>query len=584
MTVKELASLFLMCLTLSLIHIRSQANENKLNVFHLDLKNYPTSSPVWPQNEVSISGIKYTGVFAEDDSKNVWYFNNNEVWSFSLLSREWTFFGKVEGIQTDWNIRFNSLLKKFYLWNKDGSIIQSWIPGDPEINMVYSSADSDIKPHHAAQIDPISGNIIVFGGREIGQDHGILSIFRLNDTSWKIITLASKNIYPSNRYYPASLFSTDNRSLHIFGGHAYEFGRQDISGSEIELSDYWVFDILSNSWSQKYLYGFTELSFYQKPRSTYFYRVPNGALNTKDKLAWYHYRGAKNELHRFMVYDLIADYGALLPLPITGLNKEPLIRHLSYDETNDEIIIFWSPWVSEFNTSIIRVSRIPVPNESVIRSLIQTVRDTEEKNNLSSFPNLRFLYSLGILLSLLLVSLAYFKIKKDRSLHRAEKEKENHKNTMVPWTIRLTDNPTILIHNIDLKDHLSTIEIQLIIWLSFKFYIGQKYQVTDRIEDMFFDKLPSLDYARKYRNKTISRINEQLSRLTKDYLNQSDWVKDRVLNEDKRKREYKLVLESVQIHLGFKQNEKGEALLLPEFTQKWAEDIRSDYVQYLAKS
>lgn len=77
--------------------------------------------------------------------------------------------------------------------------------------------------------------------------------------------------------------------------------------------------------------------------------------------------------------------------------------------------------------------------------------------------------------------------------------------------------------------------------------MGDPFQITDNIEQAFWHDSPNLDYVRKQRNTTIKRLNEQLTELFGKYEPEHAWVVDRASFTDKRKREYALDLNGIQV-------------------------------------
>jgi hypothetical protein len=553
----------------------SQGKEIKLDYRHLDFTVYPSSSPYLKVSENNPRRIRYSGIFAQDDSNRVWFFVDSEVWFFSLIHRTWTKYAEITGFDDDDHIHYNSVSSHFIIWNDNGSSVRTWKPGQLLTQSILNSEKPPIYMYHSGSIDNRTGNIIAMGGRGFGIDTGLIWTLNSSDAEWRLVPISSSNEPPPPRHSASTLFHASKNQLHLFAGASFKQGRRDVSETEIDRWDYWTYNFDESIWSQKIIFGLSEADYDQKASGTYRSRSLNGLFDPKNDLIWFHYKGMKDAVHSLIAFDLRSGYGIHLPVSLLDRFEKPILRHMSLDPITGELILFWSPWVSDQNQSLVRVSVTKLPDADMVRSMIATAltqwENTQSKNNV--WENMILILFLAVIP--IFGGSAVYLIFSKKGQHRKDKESVMLDSSII-WTIVLSSSPTIKINGKVLDDYFSKNELHLLCWMSWKFAKGNKFQLTDTIESFFFHEIDNLDYLRKQRNNTFKRINEQLNRLCSKYVQNREWISDRYLYEDRRKREYALQLEDITIEVEYDLDQLELELSYSTNNQQWLKDIRED--------
>lgn len=534
----------------------------------------PLSNPEPVTLYEQYASIHYSGIFTNDDQKRVWYFTRSEAWFFSLIDKTWTKYAEIKGIEAMDYVVYNPVAEQFIFWSSDGGSITIWSLNKKNLNLENYTSDQKLYRQHVGLVDPISGKVFAFGGREYGVDSGLLWALNTQDMEWEIVNIHSSSPQPPGRMYTSIVVSDSDRSVHLFGGIRYKEGRMDVSKTNVELWDYWKYDLDKSQWSPKKIFGLSDDNYHRKPGGTYRHRYINGLVDQKNDLIWFHFKGMRDVVHSLIVYDIRLEHGIHLPISMLGNEKKPILRHFSLDPTTNELIVFWTPWVSEQNQSVVNVSIAKLPDADNIRTRIQenSKRD-QEANEGHQGSLLPVLSSQGllILLSLGLASvIAYVYLRKIKSIFQLPPRKK------VP-DLRITLNTTaaIYINEISLDTDLTKKDLNVLAWLCIQYKNRKPYQSTDKIEAFFFSDLNNSDFARKQRNITLKRINEVLSKFYSGYLHRDAWIIMRDAAYDKRKKEYAIDLEGIDIHIDVHKNQDDKHNS-PLNTEAWMLDLLED--------
>lgn len=550
-------------------------NDTQLTFIHLNTDVNPISKPVQPTNVEGHSQMYYSGIITEDDAKRVWYFNESEAWFFSLVNKIWTKHSTLEGLSGKDYVVYNPQLNQFVFWSSDGSSISTWKIGESSLKNVTQTTDQKLLKNHTGFIDPISGQIYSLGGRGYGVDSGLM--WSLNEVKydWEMVSINSSHPPPSGRINPSTVVSGSDRKVHLFGGNSFRDGRLDLSKSDKELWDYWTYDFDQSIWSQKKIYGISSENYHTKPEGTYRNRRMNGLWDAKNELIWFHFKGRKNVTHSLVVFDIKSDHGINIPVSLLDHINKPIIRHMSLDPVTNDLVLFWSPWVSSENQSVLNVSTAKLPNADSIRSLMDEARLLDQKAErkevnriLPALPN----ESLLLLVIISFLSVFVYKSKWIRKKHTIQ----NPNRLPANLNIIVSERPRIYINDNALDQYLTKRELNLVTWLSCKYYAGLPFQLTDVIEEFFFSDFDNHDFSRKQRNIAFKNINEVLLKLLSDYSDRKEYIIVRNTKEDKRKREYAVDLDGVHIVINLLPSSSEENGVKRPDHETWIEDILKD--------
>lgn len=528
-------------------------------------------------------GSVYSGFFVQDSSNRVWFFNDSEIWFFPLNENTWKYYGRVEGITDDLNGEYDVKNDRFILWQKYGSAVMHWKPGSPEVVHVTKNESYKVLSGHNWFVNSTTANLYTFGGRGNGIDHGTMYYFNPQSESWRIVGIEVENTIPPPRKNANSIYLPSRNEFHVFSGLRLQSGRLDISGKQEFMYDYWIFDVNKSTWTNRSLYGIDstlikEIRF-NSLGGLFHERPVQGAVDDSSKLIWYLLRSDTPPNNSLLIYDIESGFGVKYPYPLLANVNQPIVRFLTVDQSSNELLVFWNPFTSLGISSTINVTAYTLPDPTKIRSYMKSMITNAESNTNNTITVYKVFASIAGLISLIGILLFHFKKRinsklsnSDRLVTHAQSPKEP--NPSVEYIVDLTEQPRIFVNSKALDHEFTPTELHLLIWLSWKASIGETFQITDTIEDLFFNDFPNLDYSRKHRNITIKRINEQLHRLFIDYLDREIWIIDRPVLGDKRKREYGLDLGNITISVRYA-NDK-ERLILPGLNYTWVDNIRKD--------
>jgi hypothetical protein len=534
----------------------------------------PFSKPEPISSNEQYASIHYSGIFISDDQKRVWYFNESEAWFFSLIDKTWTKYAEINGIEEKDYVVFNPLAEQFIFWSSDGGSISIWSPNKKDLNLENYTSDQKIFRQHVGFIDPNSGKIYAFGGRGYGVDSGLLWALNMQNMEWEIVNIRTSSQQPPGRIYASTIVSDSDRTFHLFGGISYKEGRSDISKTNIELWDYWMYDLDLSQWSPKKIFGLSDDSYHTKPGGTYRHRYIKGVVDQKNEMLWFHYKGMEDVFHSLIVYDIRLEHGIHLPISLFDNVNKPILRHFSLDPITNELIVFWTPWVSEQNQSVVNVSMTKLPDPNHIRSHIQEakVHDLKTLNrDQGSLIPVSMTQAFLLVLTLGFISVFAFMYMRKIKTDNNQQPKERVPNLQ----LKISKTTTIYVNEIALDMYLTNKDLNVLAWMSIKHKNGDPFQSTDKIEAFFFSDLNDSDISRKQRNMSLKKINEVLSKLYSGYVHRDSWIIMRNAADDKRKKEYAIDLEGVDIRVDLHKNE-DDIHNNPLNTEAWMLDLLED--------
>jgi len=544
----------------------------------------PTITFMRHGSEVLSQNLEIGGVFVRDNERNVWLFTPNETWKFSLDSLSWILLPKIEGMRNGLNADYSSFDDHFLFWDKGLGSVYTWKRDDPSLNILYESPS--LKSHfaHSWYIDSLSGDINSFGGRGFGEDRGSLHRFDRSINQWNIIQLNDTRTMPKARNSAVAVYDSNLGTLHIFGGSAYRYQRQDISTDQIYFYDYWTYDVNESKWTKEAIYALPEeeaadAEHLMLPKI----RTPIGVIDKSNGIIWHTaYRVTNRPVNQLLAYDLSLGYGALTPIKLLSSEHNPFFHFMTLDEKTGTLYMFWSPEVIITNDNkIINVSSLKLPPASEIKKHLIESKNDEASMNYGWISILLLSLFLTIGFALLLYKKTGLRYTLGRGIETSGHQSKRRflikmkSQASVDLIIRMNEKPHVQMRGKSLDDYLNENELSMFIWLTWKYSIGQPFHITDRIEDLFFSDQVSLDYARKYRNISLKKLNDQLNLFYSDTIERRIWVVERTHPGDKRKREYGLNLKGLNIII--RDGDVLESSVHTDDTKSWLIEIKTYY-------
>jgi hypothetical protein len=520
-------------------------------------------------------------VMIETPDDSLWFFVGNQVWQLQRNPFKWKLLGEIEFSETQQVGAYDPYSKEFLFWSSSVGRVYTWKPG---MNAPIRLDKSDLHRtqfSHYSFVDPNTGNVYAFGGGGYWQTRGYISKYDRLIKEWSIVPINSER-YPPPRMASRGAYDTVNHQLHIFGGYDYRFSRADLSTETVALGDYWVFDFKSSTWEEKKLFN--------KPRNhdiylgAYQHQYPSiSNIDIENRLIWYLMNTDVDVSLQLVVFDIERDFGAYLPVYFPSV---PFVQ-LEYDEDNNRLFVYQQTEQSGNKNNVInKILSYDVPSASEVRRVLDELRTKDENRTTSLTGNVNVV--LLLMLPFLFISFWFFMYRRKQLKSKGQsatslpniqyKLDANHLSTdSVNLKVSFTDTVGVWINDKKINHLFSLKELELFLWLFWKSQIGKLYQSTDVIEDLFWVDIQNPDYVRKQRNLSLKRLNTQLNEFFAGTIKREDWIVDRNAYNDKRKKEYALHLDNVNITFDLDKMNSPETDVLPGYSGKWVDDIRSEY-------
>jgi hypothetical protein len=522
------------------------------------------------------------GYFANDTKGNIWFVNPNEAWSFSIDSLRWTQWPSVNFEDTEVRLGYDKTKDRFIFWNVGVGKVYIWHPGETQLQRIDKSSHHRTQFGHAWFIHPKTSEIYAFGGIGYWQSRGYTVRFDQPTREWQIITINALQPYPAPRADALHTYDEQREEFHIFGGFDFRHdSREDMSVDFVDYTDYWVLNIRDRKWTQYPVYGISKMFGADKEIRSTWESLYYGISDDDNDLAWYPMRNPESPYDiRFMVFDRSRSFGALTPISLGTLGVRSEVFWYTFDESNNRFFIFWTSFVNVGNDRFIRVSTVQLPPADSTRAMMDLVRKYGSVDAVTASAESNALYWLfPVLLLPILLFMAYqrWKRKVQLPIHLASAQ----------VTFCFIGKPGLIIDGKPVNLNLSETEEGILFWLYWKRIEGVPYQVTDDIENMFWKDAPNIDYVRKQRNKAIQSLHQQLKNLPVADNPSREWITDRIVAFDRRKREYSLQLDGLLVSSDIETEQDGEnspLQLLTTCNGPWVEDIRTAYRGHMRTS
>lgn len=534
--------------------------------------------------QVQHSRLEHT-YFANDDKGNSWVVTPDNTWSFNHESHRWTKWPTVKFEDVEVRLGHDKARDRFLFWNGGVGKVFEWQPGDTNVKRLDRSFHHRTQFGHSWFIHPETSDIYAFGGYGFWQSRGYTARYDQTLKEWQVVTLDATKPYPSARAGAMHTYDEKNGEFHIFGGHNYRHdGREDLSVDFVDFKDYWVLNIERREWTQYPLYGLSGVfdinAEIQKVQESFYY----GLDDSTNEFSWYPLRIPESPYDiRLMVFDRTRKFGTLTPITLGTLGHKSGVYWYAFDAPNNQILMFWVPEVSAGNDRILRVSSLHLPHPDSTRAMMDMIRMYGSVNPPDKASNYWLLF---VLLPIMGGGVWFWKRKRllvaDAAQKLAERETEFVETDAYHPTVTFcfVGHPRLLIDHEEVKNQIGDAELHLMFWLYWKHRLGEPFQITDRIEEVFWTDSPNLDYIRKQRNTTLRRLNEHLSDALGHYEPSHAWVTDRASIIDKRKREYALDLNGLRVRCDLDEDSAeniSPSDVLATCKGTWADQIRDEF-------
>jgi len=487
-------------------------------------------------------------IYVFSDSESYWLLNQNKAYSISINTWTWTKHPNISDTTDIFRGAYNENTGKFYLWSTGGGATLEWDPFTGSTKELGNQEPFKTQFGHSAVMDNTSSRLFLFGGYGHWEYRNTLNVFDFNTELWSVLQPSEENKeLPGPRSDVMSAFDTVLNQIHYFGGYSTPSGRDDIPGESTYKNEYWIYDIQSNTWSQKPVTGayFNFEERHIRPNLVNA-QINWGAFDHKQNQAWFvHLANPGLGSYGLLVYDYAKDVALPLSNTITSGHKNAVLLYMDILEASNQLLTIWLPLkpVGEVAEVTIVVHDMPL-QEAIKAEISDSLRFKWIPSSLEIHPRLVF-----ILISAALIFGSFIFFSKKIKFKISSFKKTSSKNSFAqPKLVLLYHRePKLFINGLDITDNLSQSSLNMLLWYYWKTLIGEKYIITDEIERRFVEDSSNPDYSRKRRNSLIKRFNDDLSSLLSDYSSSTVTLVDRIHLDDKRKREYSFNCKNVVI-------------------------------------
>ena len=491
--------------------------------------------------------------FVNDGKGNVWLFTTDGVWSLSIDRLEWTQWPAVRFEHTELDCSFDKANNQFLFWSTGVGEVYTWSPGQTMLQRVDQAYHYRTQFGHAGFVHPATGDIYAFGGYGFWQSKGHTVRYDRQTRDWHLLRLDPTRPYPSPRSLAMRTFDEDRNEFHIFGGVDFQFnGREDLSREFLRHFDYWILDLTQNEWEQRPLYGMGALIENDENRNAIEYSNFYAVADTVHALLWFPIRNTTPPHDiRMMVFDRDRSFGALTGVNFGELGNKNSVHWQAFDAHNNRILGFWTLYGSPGIELDLYVSSLPLPHPDSTRAMMDRIRELDTAGTPQA-ATVRWLF-LGV--CMVLGGWLVWNRSRRRKAAAGAIGTLPEGGDIIPGveqrptvlTLCYLGAPRVMLNGVELRNAFSEHEFAMLLWLHWKQFSGEPFQITDNIEEIFWPHETNLDYIRKQRNASLRRLNEQLADVLGQIQPEGDWLADRPSLADKRKREYKLNFDSITV-------------------------------------
>lgn len=563
----------------------------------------------------------YATPIVGDHLGNLWLLSKSSLWTFSVDSMKWRRCCAIALPDSELVFGFDQAQKRFLFWSEGVGKVYTMKLGDSVLTRIDKSFHHRTQFGHLGIVHPTSGSILAFGGYGYWETRNITTRYDLNTNEWQIITLNSGLRIPEARMNARGVFDAKREQLHLFSGNSFYENRKDLSNKTVQFNDYWILDLKNNSWNQQKIFHNDSLFDYYFPQPQVYdaYNTYNGTLDTLNDLAWYTIRQKKNNTQiKLLAFDLKEGFGSVMPFWLGDIGNKSTIKHLHYHAKTQRLLIVWEPRVNNQNNRYVYVSAAELPQPALVKAyLYQTKRWSLWEYWLPS------LFIIVLIASISFSGVVFYRRQSSKGNQPMKDAKGSIKannrgyaingklngdpsqDKKIHLQLKFIPKPQLEYNGKSLNDLFHPQELDILVWLIWSAKIGRTYVLTDVIEQLFWNKNPNIDYVRKQRNLVLKKINEKLTQAFEAVTPSVQWILDRVPIDDRRKREYAVNLEQVEIQSDLdnlisvilrRTNEHNQTSLsqeeitwitssgiLSEIRHPWADEIRTWFTRQYQK-
>lgn len=489
-------------------------------------------------------------LFIHDESGKTWFFHKNGIW-FLENDQDWTYFGRIEFEEIDIVGSYNPYYKEFWFWSRGVGKVYTWKPGMSAPIRIDKSDHHRTQFGHYGFISPQNGSLYAFGGTGFWEDRSYIVEFDSKTLEWNIVPINNNDDHPDGRRHASGIYNHIANELHILGGYGHLYERYDKGTDLIFYDDYWIFNFDEGLWYEKPIYGQNDQNIDQNfvPETHFISTVGYDSIN---ELAWHLVPERTSQKLRLLVYDIRRQFATYLANTIDSKS----LRYIRYDQTNNRLIIHEIDILNDQLDAEVKLHAYNLPDPDVTRRLMDSIRGNELRNSIITY-RITSIIVIVCIIGLVFIGRNIFRfknapknIKSGTSPHLSHLNESKNSDTTL--FILLDESIQIRLDGRDITSEFNMIEREIFVWLVWKHKMGNTFQSSATIEDLFWGSIPSTEYVRKHRNQVFKHLDSLLNTLFESLTNLASILVSRSSYNDKRKKEYGLDLNSISYSIEVK--------------------------------
>jgi hypothetical protein len=469
----------------------------------------------YPESRYSVQSNKTK--FSIDPQHHVLYIgqeNRLSGWDYhrdSLIAVD-TFSQSIE----DYMMAYDTVGNRLLLWARGIGTLYAWEESTQRLHRLDQSFDHKNQFGHSASIHPVNGQLFAFGGYGLWTSKNYITRYDELAGEWFVVDDQASNKYPKPRMNAYTTWISPNTLIMLGGRVNDSFVPHRTPAQKVTAQTLWMLDIKTGRWSPEAEISLpnTELVSYNRSN----FREFTNLYTYSSSLDIWFMLGLENDegAQELIAVEPRTGRYRVIELPQLDLGRSKIILNMAWDSESQQIILAGVLNTSENQRYPVFLAKVNFENWSNFKTQLQNPSASLSKDTILNYMGISPLGLGWLLLGLFsggLIVWGTMKWQALNSIFRNPKESTSTtKNSNAPSDEGLYlayeegKNIDIYYFGENLKDWLSPLQSQMVVYLYLSALKGNRYRSIDQLEELFWNGQQNRDYIRKLRNKDLNQL------------------------------------------------------------------------------